>query len=136
MRNKVVLITGGAQRIGAQLCRTFHEAGFNVLLHYRRSLGEAENLASELNGYRRDSARIVQGDLQEGAYQNLTDACLDAWGRVDCLVNNASDFYPNDIPGTTEESWDRLMGINLKAPFSSARLFTPHCARPPGVSST
>ena len=69
MRNKVVLVTGGAQRIGAQVCRTFHEAGFNVIVHYRNSATDAKSLSEELNGYRRDSARAVQADLLAGEYK-------------------------------------------------------------------
>lgn len=125
MRNKVVLVTGGAQRIGAQLCRTFHEAGFNVVVHYRNSAADAESLTDELNGYRRDSAQAVQADLLSGEYKAFADTCRDTWGRLDCLVNNASEFYPNDLPGATPEEWDTLVGINLKVPFFLSQALHP-----------
>ena len=125
MRNKVVLVTGGAQRIGAQVCRTFHEAGFNVIVHYRNSATDAKSLSEELNGYRRDSARAVQADLLAGEYKAFADTCRDAWGRLDCLVNNASEFYPNDLPGATQEQWDTLVGINLKVPFFLSQALHP-----------
>ena len=125
MRNKVVLVTGGAQRIGAQVCRTFHEAGFNVIVHYRNSATDAKSLSEELNGYRRDSARAVKADLLAGEYKAFADTCQDAWGRLDCLVNNASEFYPNDLPGATQEQWDTLVGINLKVPFFLSQALHP-----------
>ncbi|MBF69178.1 MAG: pteridine reductase [Gammaproteobacteria bacterium] len=125
MRNKVALITGGAQRIGAQLCRTFHESGFNVIIHYRNSATDAETLAEELNGYRRDSARPLAADLLAEDYKRIADVCRDTWGRLDCLVNNASEFYPNDLPGATNDEWDTLVGINLKVPFFLSQALHP-----------
>ena len=125
MRNKVVLITGGAQRIGAQLCRTFHESGFNVIVHYRSSAAGAQELADELNGYRRDSATALQADLLADDLKGFADSCRDSWGRLDCLVNNASEFYPNDLPGATPEEWDTLVGINLKVPFFLSQALHP-----------
>jgi pteridine reductase len=47
---QVVLITGGAKRVGAAICRRLHAAGANLMLHYRASAGEARLLQAELNG--------------------------------------------------------------------------------------
>ena len=63
MQGKIVLITGGAKRVGAAICRRLHAAGANLMLHYRTSAGEARLLQAELNGVRADSVALIQADL-------------------------------------------------------------------------
>ncbi|MCZ6828731.1 MAG: SDR family NAD(P)-dependent oxidoreductase [Gammaproteobacteria bacterium] len=55
--NKVALVTGGAQRLGAEICRRLHAAGYSIALHYRHSELAAGELASELNALRPESCR-------------------------------------------------------------------------------
>ena len=63
MQDKVVLITGGAKRVGAAICRRLHAAGANLMLHYRASAGEARLLQAELNHVRANSVALIQADL-------------------------------------------------------------------------
>ena len=62
---KVLLITGGARRVGAEIVRTLHGAGASILLHYRTSAAEAGELAAELNAQRRGSVALHAADLGE-----------------------------------------------------------------------
>ena len=115
---KVVLITGGAHRIGAQLVRHLHEAGMNIVLHYRSSEKAAHRLQNELHAQRPESVVLVRGDLTNiGVLSNLVYETTEAFGRLDVLINNASVFYPTPIGEATEKEWDELMSTNLKAPF-------------------
>ncbi len=117
-RNSVALVTGSARRIGAQTVRTLHEAGLNVIIHYRSSADAAEKLASSLNVLRENSATTLQADLLDiPTLPALIEAAIDCWGRLDVIVNNASAFYPTDIGEITEKDWDILVGSNLKAPL-------------------
>jgi NAD(P)-dependent dehydrogenase (short-subunit alcohol dehydrogenase family) len=63
VQGKVVLITGGAKRVGAAICRRLHAAGANLMLHYRASAGEARLLQAELNHTRKNSVALIQADL-------------------------------------------------------------------------
>jgi pteridine reductase len=115
---KVVLITGAARRVGAEMVRHLHQAGMNVVLHYRSSSKDATALADSLNTQRPDSVKLLQGDLKD--YQNipnLVNQSIDLFGRLDVLINNASSFYPTDLKDVTEEIWEDLIGVNLKAPL-------------------
>ena len=115
---KVALVTGGAQRIGAQLCRALHEAGYDIALHYRSSADAAGALAAELNGLRDGSVTCFQAALGDrSAGEELAAEVIDRFGRVDLLVNNASSFYPTPIGSVGEEDWDTIIGSNLKGPF-------------------
>ncbi|MEO1767410.1 pteridine reductase [Thiobacter aerophilum] len=116
--DKVVLITGGAKRVGAVISRMLHEAGCRLVIHYRSSRGEAEALAAELNAKRPDSAGLIQADLLHIAgLPRLVEETLAKFGRLDVLINNASSFYPTEVGCITEENWQDLIGTNLKAPL-------------------
>jgi pteridine reductase len=118
LQDKVVLITGGARRVGAAIARRLHGAGAKLVVHYRSSVTEAQSLKQALTAQRPDSVALVQGDLLKPA--NLASLVKDAvkiFGRLDALVNNASSFYPTALGEITEKSWDDLVGTNLKAPL-------------------
>src|SRR3954464_10695980 len=61
----VVLITGAAKRVGAQIARTLHEAGFDVALHYRHSRAEMDTLVTALESARRESTLTVAAELAD-----------------------------------------------------------------------
>ena len=118
MEGKVILITGGAVRVGAAIARRLHGAGARIIIHYRSSAQDAEKLQAELNALRPDSAAVVQGDLLDPAcYPYLVEAALQRFGRLDVLINNASSFYPTAVGEITEKDWFDLVGTNLKAPL-------------------
>jgi len=120
--SKNVLITGAARRIGAACARRLHQQGYNVFLHYRSSEQDALQLSQELNNIRTDSVKIVQADLLKfEQLSSLVEEVKAAWGSLDVLINNASEFYPQQFEGVTEQEWDDLLGSNLKAPFFLAQ---------------
>lgn len=112
----VVLVTGGARRIGAAIARRFHHAGCRVVIHYNQSQEEAEHLAAELDG------ATVQADLTRQAdVARLAQDSLACFGRIDYLINNASSYYPTPLPETTQDQWDDLIDSNLRAAFFLTR---------------
>jgi len=122
MQGKVVLVTGGAKRVGAAISRRLHAAGANIALHYRFSLNEAQALEAELNGLRADSAKLVQADLLHlQSLQPMVQQTVQHFGRLDALVNNASSFFPTPLEEIGEHQWDDLIGTNLKAPLFLAQ---------------
>ncbi len=119
---KVVLVTGGAKRVGAAIARRLHAVGANVMVHYRGSMRDARALARELNALRADSAALVKADLlQRDTPQALVKATLQAFGRIDALINNASSFYATPVGRINQKAWDDLIGTNLKAPLFLAQ---------------
>jgi pteridine reductase len=134
VQGKVVLITGGAKRVGAAICRRLHAAGANLMLHYRASAGEARLLQAELNGARVDSVALIQADLLDlKALPSLVDQTVQRFGRLDALVNNASSFYASPIGEITAAAWDDLMGTNLRAPLFLAQAAAPALRKAQGA---
>ena len=117
-KNKVVLITGGAKRVGAAICRSLHAEGYTMMIHYKSSFHEAQALQAELNLHRADSAAIVHGDLLDiENIPKLISATISQFGRLDVLINNASTYYASELGDIDESKWHDLMGSNLKAPL-------------------
>lgn len=132
--DKVVLVTGAARRVGAEIARGLHAAGATVALHYRRCAAEAEDLARDLCARRAASAFTLQADLLAlGAPQALVAAVLARQGRLDGLVNNASSFYPTPVGTITEAAWEDLLGTNLKAPLFLMQAAAPALAAAGGA---
>ena len=128
------LVTGAGKRIGATIAEGLHRAGMNVVVHYLSSGEDADRLVAKLNDQRADSALAIQGDLRNAAsLEQLVDDVVDATGRLDVLVNNASSFYPTALGSITEEHWDDLIGSNLKAPLFLSQAALPHLRDAEGV---
>ena len=122
----IVLVTGGARRVGAVIARTLHAAGYDLALHCRHSVAEAETLAAELEQLRADSTLVLQADLADPeAPTALIDTLLAQTGRLDALVNNASAFFPTPVGSATLAQWNDLFASNARAPFFLAQAATP-----------
>lgn len=128
--SEVALVTGGARRIGAEICRCLHANGFDIAVHYRRSAADAAALVDELNENRPNSARAFALDLKNTPrIPELVDACIAHFGRLDVLVNNASSFYETPLGAIGETEWDDLVGVNLKAPLFLAKAAASQLAK-------
>ncbi len=126
MQGKVVLITGGAKRVGAASARLLHAAGANLMIHYRSSATEARALSTELNALRADSVALIQADLLDiGGLPALVHQTVATFGGLDVLLNNASSFYPTPVGNIAEKDWTDLMGSNLKAPLFLSQAAAP-----------
>jgi pteridine reductase len=126
VQGKVVLITGGAKRVGAATCRRLHSAGANLMLHYRVSAGEARLLQAELNHQRKDSVALIQADLLDIAkLPAMVDQTVQSFGRLDALVNNASSFFQTPVGEITAAAWEDLIGTNLRAPLFLSQAAAP-----------
>lgn len=117
-RNRTAIVTGGAKRIGAALCRALAEDGWHLLIHCNRSRAEAEALAADLG-----NSKVVAAELAETGAAETILAGLDGLPPPGLLINNASLFSLDSIDDFTPESWDRHMAINLRAPALLSRGF-------------
>jgi len=134
VQGKVVLITGGAKRVGAAICRRLHGSGANLMLHYRASGGEARLLQAELNHARPNSVALIQADLLDtGKLPSLVDQTVHTFGRLDCLINNASSFFPTPVGEIGIDNWNDLIGTNLQAPLFLAQAAAPSLRKAGGA---
>lgn len=133
MQDKVILITGGAKRVGAAICRRLHAHGARLIIHYRTSLQEAKTLHDELTQKRADSVALVQADLLDiELLPGLIEKSLQRFGQLDGLINNASSFFPTPLGQFTAADWNDLVGSNLQAPLFLSQAAAPYLKRQHG----
>jgi NAD(P)-dependent dehydrogenase (short-subunit alcohol dehydrogenase family) len=115
---RTAIVTGGAKRIGAAICRALAADGWHVLIHYNRSRDDALALAEELG-----SAATVQAELADTDCAERVFAGLEGLPPPRLLVNNASRFAYDSAADFSSESWDAHLAINLRAPALLSQAF-------------
>jgi len=131
---KVALVTGSARRIGAGIARHLHAHGYRVAVHANQSLEELQSLAFDLESERAGSVLAVQADLRDlSELPDMVEQVVSHFGRLDALVNNASNFYPTPLGQITPEQWDDLFAVNARAPLFLAQAAAPHLVRQRGA---
>lgn len=116
-RGGVALVTGGARRMGAALCRDLAQQGFRVAVVYHRSGEEAQALVQEIRA-RGGEAEAFACDLSNPAHmENLLAQVSRQLGRLRLLVHNAAQFLPTDPRHVTWEGMERLLRVNLHGPL-------------------
>jgi len=120
--DKLVLITGGARRIGRSLALAVARAGRDVVVHYRKSQEDAESVRAEIEALGR-KAILLQADLADPAQVSTIIPRILEHGPLYGLVNNAAVFAPLDWEDTRLEDWNQHLMINLTAPFLLSQAF-------------
>ncbi len=130
----VALVTGAARRIGAAIARHLHDAGYDLALHYRGSHDDMQALADDLQARRGDSVLALQADLAEfDRLPELVARTVGRYGRLDALVNNASNFFPTPIGKAMPAQWEALMAVNARAPLFLSQAAAPHLRKAGGA---
>jgi 3-oxoacyl-[acyl-carrier protein] reductase len=125
LQGRVALVTGGAGGIGGAVVRSFAKSGIRgVVIHYRKSRKEAEDLAAEIEraGV---SALAVQANIQnDKEVRGMINKINERFGRLDILVNNAGITHwvkISDLEALTDAIWDEILDVNVKGAFRCAR---------------
>ena len=91
--SKTILITGAAKRVGKEMALSFFKKGWNIIIHYNSSIKDAQSLADEMNAKRKNSAFLIQGNLDNADdVLRIAETSLSLGGSIDGLINNASTF--------------------------------------------
>lgn len=122
LEGKVALITGGGRGIGAGITERFLEEGAKVAIAQRNAPPAAFT--------QNPSVLFVQADLARSAdIAKAVDLVVAKFERLDIVVNNAGVMFEKTVEEMSEEDWDRMMNINLKAPFLVTKHAMPHLRR-------
>jgi 3-oxoacyl-[acyl-carrier protein] reductase len=121
LAGKTALITGASKGIGRAIAVKFAQSGANVAFTYLSSVEQGQALEAELvalgvraKGYRSDASDFAQAG-------QLIDQVVAEFGTLDVLVNNAGITMDNLLLRMSEESWDRIMTVNLKSCFNTVK---------------
>lgn len=118
MDGKIAIVTGGTQGLGAEIARLFAERGAKGIVICGRNAANGARKAAEISGEFGTDVRYVQADLGNvDDVHAVTEACDQAFGRVDALVNAAALTDRGTILDTSPELFDRMFAVNVRAPF-------------------
>jgi NAD(P)-dependent dehydrogenase (short-subunit alcohol dehydrogenase family) len=122
LRDKVILVTGSTTGIGEAIARRVAEEGARVVVH-GRDADRGAAIAKELG----ERAALVVADLADpAAPAKVIQAAIDAFGRLDAIVNNAAWVVRSDIQSTDAELFDGVMAVNVRAPLLLIKAALPH----------
>jgi pteridine reductase len=125
LHGHIALVTGGARRLGRAITLALGQAGANVVVHYNRSVEEAQAVLRDLAALGVQGFAVA-GDLSRVAdVEHVVDTAVARWGRLDVLVNNAGVWGSTPIGTVTEGRWSELIDTNLRGAFFAAQRATP-----------
>lgn len=117
LNGKIAVITGAGRGIGKAIAMQFVELGAKVVLNYRNSIAQVEELLETIKEAGGE-AIAVQADIsREEEAKALIEAAIENYGRLDILVNNAGINKDNILMRMSEEEFDKVIDINLKGTF-------------------
>ncbi|HSJ69804.1 MAG TPA: glucose 1-dehydrogenase [Anditalea sp.] len=134
LEGKVALITGASKGIGYSIAEYFAAAGAKVVISSRKQQ-ILDEMASQLKekGYQATGIACNVGKMEE--LDNLVNRTIDKWGQIDILVNNAAtNPVFGAVQDTSLEAYDKIMDVNLKAPFQLMKLCYPYLQVSSGAS--
>lgn len=125
--DKTAIVTGAGSGIGEAICRRFVQEGARVVLVDRDAANGARVTAEIAAAHGADRVAFEHADVTVGAdVQRFVQTCVERFGRIDILCNNAGISIPSGpMEDTTEEAFDRVMAVNAKALFWAARHAVP-----------
>jgi NAD(P)-dependent dehydrogenase (short-subunit alcohol dehydrogenase family) len=129
LAGKVALVTGAAKRIGRSVALRLASEGADVVVNYRSSKAEADEVAAQIAAMGRRAAAVQADVAKKGDVTALFAAVEKEFGRLDILVNNAGMFFPAKFEDLTEEQWDRILNTNLKSQFLCSQAAAPMLRR-------
>jgi NAD(P)-dependent dehydrogenase (short-subunit alcohol dehydrogenase family) len=125
LSGKVALVTGGSRGLGKAMARGFIRAGADVIVSSRNE-AELRTAVADVTKDCKHRAHYVVADLgRRDESKRLARAALELTGRVDILVNNAGTNVPQAIDAISDETWDRVLELNLSSVMSLTRALVP-----------
>ncbi|EGT3615654.1 3-oxoacyl-[acyl-carrier-protein] reductase [Clostridium perfringens] len=121
LKDKVAVVTGGTRGIGRAIALKLAEEGANIVINYRNSDKEAEELKTilEEKGVKVLTVKCDISNFEDS--KNLIDKCKEEFGKIDILVNNAGITKDTLIMRMKEEDFDSVIDVNLKGTFNCAK---------------
>jgi NAD(P)-dependent dehydrogenase (short-subunit alcohol dehydrogenase family) len=133
LQGRVALVTGSAKRLGRAVALRLAEEGADVVIHYRSSAAEAQEVVAQIEKLGRRAVAIAAELANLPEIKRLFNETEKRFGKLDILVNCAANFIHTEFESTTEQLWNSSLDINLKAPFFCAQAAAPLLKQTRGV---
>ena len=126
LNGKIALVTGSTSGIGLEIARQLAQAGCRLMLNGIETPSRVEDVIADLRSTGANEILFNNADLTDPIQAGrLIEGTLNSFGAIDILVNNAGVQHVSPIEAFTNENWDRILEINLSAPFRLIRQALP-----------
>ena len=125
LEGKAAVVTGSGGGAGRNTARTLAAGGAKVVVNDVRE-GMAEAVAEEIRSVGGEAVAVTASVAEPDGASSIIDACLEAYGRLDILVNNAAILRRHLVHETPIEDWDEVIAVNLRGTFLCSRAAIPH----------
>lgn len=126
---KTVIVTGGAKGIGRAISCEFANSGYNVLINYKTSEKQAQNLKEELTKQGKN-VEIYKADLcNKEEVENMIQYAIEKYQTIDVLINNAGISQIKPFAEIEENDWDNMINTNLKTVYLTTKAVINHMIR-------
>lgn len=133
LRGRIALVTGAGHRVGRAIAVALGARGMRVAVHYNAAAEGAQETVRLIRSAGGDAFEIGADLTKTAAAQTLVDAVVDRFGGLDVLVNSAAVMLRMPFGDTTEEDWEKVMTLNLRAPFFLSQAAAPRLRDARGV---
>jgi 3-oxoacyl-[acyl-carrier protein] reductase len=124
LEGKVALVTGGGRGLGEAICRTLAREGAHIAVG-DINLADATRVSDAINQMGGKAVAIKADVSSEKEVKAMVAKTIEALGTIDMLVNNAGICYQGSVAEMSEETWDKVLDVNLKGPFLCSREVMP-----------
>jgi 3-oxoacyl-[acyl-carrier protein] reductase len=126
LKNRVAIVTGGTKGIGKGIALKFAREGCDVVV-VARHIEDARKVTAEIKALGRRSLAIAADVSKSDEVSDMVARTIKEFGKIDILVNNAGGVSGDSkIEDTTDEAWERVIGVNLTGQFLCCRAVVPH----------
>lgn len=129
LKDKVAIVTGASKGIGAGIAKALAADGASVVVNYASSKEGAEKVVAEIKAAGGKAVAVGADVSKEADAAKLVAAAIDAFGRLDVVVNNSGVYEFASVENTTEALFRRMFDINVLGPLLVTRAASPHLGK-------
>ncbi len=128
LKGKVALVTGSSRGIGRAIALAFAKEGADLVINYIRSTGKAAEVISEIKSLGRNAIAVKADASNINEVRDMFEKCIQEYGKLDILVNNAADFSVMDfsLKKPDWKGWQRMVDVNVKGILICSHVASKH----------
>jgi len=125
---KIALVTGSSRGIGKSIALAFAKEGANIVINYIRSEDKAQEVVSKINSLKRNAIAIKADVSSVKETKDMINHCVENFGRLDILVNNAADFSAMQFSLSNPDwkGWQRMVDVNIRGMLLCSQVVSKH----------
>ena len=125
LENKVAIVTGGGKGIGAEICLRLAKEGAKIVIA-EMDIKNGEKISKKIQDNNGEAIVVETNVAEEDSVNNMADAAIKKFGKIDILINNAGIRHINNILDHTKQQWDDMISVNLTGQYLCCKSVIPH----------